>query len=299
MNNFISVSEKYYVLVNPDLCTLQDIPKDTSIIYFTEYFKENDNIISTFKENIIIITPKHNNINSKLVKNLNENTLIILNINNSFNYVKFLINSLKRLLLLTNRYNKKISVEYSNLKIISMIMSNDAIYDNDVINCIKAMLISNRNKQYEFIYDTVCDYLDNQFDKCNLCDFKNDKCIANREGATAHNDMGCCYSFEYASIFDFRLVKNDKLCQYLQNKKCTTKNITCKLFTCKYLKAKNKQFDSHKILLLECFLNKKQHDIIQSNFFRTREEILNKLQEENRDLYLWYICFRKYMISNN
>ena len=109
--------------------------------------------------------------------------------------------------------------------------------------------------------------------------------------------MGCCYSFNYAKLLDFRLLKDVKLCQYMQNRTCATKNITCKLFTCKYLKEKNIKFDTHKLLLLDCFFNKKQHDIIQSNFFRTREEILQKLQEKNHDLYYWYILRQKYRIK--
>ena len=109
--------------------------------------------------------------------------------------------------------------------------------------------------------------------------------------------MGCCYSFNYAKLLDFRLLKDVKLCQYMQNRTCATKNITCKLFTCKYLKEKNIKFDTHKILLLDCFFNKKQHDIIKSNFFRTREEILQKLQEKNHDLYYWYILRQKYRIK--
>lgn len=110
--------------------------------------------------------------------------------------------------------------------------------------------------------------------------------------------MGCCYSFEYAGFFDIRLVKNINVCKYMQNKTCSTKNITCKLYTCKYLKSKNIAFDSHKILILDCFLDKKQHYIIQSNFFRSREEILKKLEEKNNDLFFWYLFRRKYMIKN-
>ena len=150
--------------------------------------------------------------------------------------------------------------------------------------------------QYEYIYDTVCEYLDNQFCKGNICDFKNDQCIANRENKTARKDMGCCYSFEYCKVFDPRFIKNVKLCQHLKDKTCSTKCITCKLFTCKYLKERGIKFDTHKILLLDCYFNKKQHLILNSNFFQTRDAILQKLLENNYDLYFWYVLFKKYMI---
>ena len=88
--------------------------------------------------------------------------------------------------------------------------------------------------------------------------------------------MGCCYSFEYCNFFETKFIKNIKLCEHLINKTCSTKCITCKLFTCKYLKEKHIKFDTHKILLLDCFFDKKQHLILNSNFFKTREDILNK-----------------------
>ena len=137
--------------------------------------------------------------------------------------------------------------------------------------------LKNFMKQYTLIYENVCDYLDNQFREKNICDFKNDKCIANRENKTAHSIMGCCYSFEYCSLFSPQFIKNEHLCKYQQNRNCTTKCITCKLFTCKYLKEKGIKFDSHKLPLLECFFNKKQHSILTSNFFKTEEEIINNL----------------------
>ena len=49
-----------------------------------------------------------------------------------------------------------------------------------------------------------------------------------------------------------------------------------KLFV-RFLKEKGIKFDLHKILLLGCFFNKKQHSILTSNFFKTEEEIINNL----------------------
>ena len=143
----------------------------------------------------------------------------------------------------------------------------------------------------------MCDFLDTQFSKCDFCDFKNDKCIANRNNSSKFKEMGCCHSFEYASVFSLNLLENVKICEYLKNKKCSTKNISCKLFTCGYLKKKKIKFNTRNILLLDCFFNYKQHDVIQFNFFKSKEEILEKLLEENHSTYIWYLIKREYMIN--
>jgi len=199
---------------------------------------------------------------------------------------------------LFSEYDKNPYFKYENSVVVATIIGSTSNYNQDLYNAIKVILLSNRTEKYEFIYDSVCDYLDYNFVKNNFCDFKNDRCIANRKQCTKHDTMGCCYSFKYAGLLDIRLVKDVKLCKYMQNRKCATKNITCKLFTCKYLRGQKIFFDTRKILLLDCFFNKKQHEIIKSNFFRSREEILNKLQEKNYSPYLWYYMFRGYMIKD-
>lgn len=309
--NLIKISDNYSILTTPNLLNKHIFSK-TTIIYFDECFVENDTLSdllnNKFVEKIIIISNNFNksynrkilyttHISHHILKSLTHNLIILINPNNNYNYSKFIIQNLINLFNISSSTNKHLTFNYSNSNVICSIFDNNSIYFNDIINCITAILIKTDSKKYEFIYDTVCDYLDSQFHDCNLCDFKNDQCVANRAKRTAHEFMGCCYSFNYAKLLDFRLLKDVKLCQYMQNRTCATKNITCKLFTCKYLKEKNIKFDTHKLLLLDCFFNKKQHDIIQSNFFRTREEILQKLQEKNHDLYYWYILRQKYRIK--
>ena len=57
--------------------------------------------------------------------------------------------------------------------------NKDAIIETDPINELEEAFIKAFNekevkKRYEFIYDYMCKYLDNNV--CILCDFKNDKC---------------------------------------------------------------------------------------------------------------------------
>lgn len=309
--DFLKISNDCFVLCTPTILN-KNITSKTSIIYFEEIFSENSFIHELLNndliDKIIVISKHHNQTTNKkilfyshfsksIIKSLGKNFLVHINLNNNYEYLKFVVTNLINLFGITSDLNKFFNFSLDNYKIICSVSQNNSKYFNDIINCIKVLLLSDKQKRYEYIYDTVCDYLDSQFHDCNLCDFKNDQCVANRAKRTAHETMGCCYSFNYAGVLDFRLVKDVQLCQYMQNRTCATKNITCKLFTCRYLKENNVKFDTHKILLLDCFFNKKQHDIIQSNFFKTREQILEKLLETNHDIYFWYLFRRKYMIK--
>ena len=312
-NTLHYINDSNFVLCNSNVDKLINYNNSNlSIIYFTNNLKNSNStkllLNNSFVDRILVVSDSKNKFKNKkltfcskitasTLNSLTHNILILIDINDNYDFLKFVINNLKLLLNLSKKLGINLHHSYNGSSVICAIISNNSIYFNDLLNCIKVILINNSSKQYEFIYDTVCDYLDSQFHNCNLCDFKNDQCVANRAKRTAHEFMGCCYSFNYAKLLDFRLLKDVKLCQYMQNRTCATKNITCKLFTCKYLKEKNIKFDTHKILLLDCFFNKKQHDIIESNFFRTREEILQKLQEKNHDLYYWYILRQKYRIK--
>ena len=131
--------------------------------------------------------------------------------------------------------------------------NKDAIIETDPINELEEVFIKAFNekdikKRYEFIYDYMCKYLDNNV--CILCDFKNDKCIANRLGKSVHKENGCCY------------FRNEGFCILFKDKKCTNPNISCKLFMCEYVEKnimKKKSLPKN-YLLLDFFFNKKQKE---------------------------------------
>lgn len=314
-NQIINLANSNSVLMDIDVYKIaENINKDVTIVYFCINFSKEDKILNLLEKGlikqIIIVSSNYQkvedkrisittNINANIIKKSTQNIIVIASLNNVYANSKLLINNLEKLFILSNKYDKKLGFNISKNKIIALIFSNNSIYTSDIINALKVLTLPSKKEKYEFIYDTICNYLDNEFHKCNICDFKNNQCIANRENRyCGHTTMGCCYSFDYAGAFDPRFVKNVKLCKYMKDKLCSTKNISCKLFTCKYLKEKNISFNTHKILLLDCFFNKKQHEIITSNFFRKREEILEKLLEKNYDTYLWYYIFKKYEIKN-
>ena len=80
---------------------------------------------------------------------------------------------------------------------------------------------------------------------------------------------------------------------------CTTQNISCKIFVCKYIKEKSSfNINIKDFLLFEAFFNKKQKLILKFNFFKSREEIIDKLTEKNNSFYLLYRLKMKFLITN-
>lgn len=139
----------------------------------------------------------------------------------------------------------------------------------DLICSIKIMLLPTTLKKYDYIYDKVCDYLDNEFTCKNICEFKNDKCIAKRN---FNCTCGCCR--HYKSLFSNKLIQ----CEYLVNKQCTTKCLTCKMFTCSYIvKNKKIKYRIKNIFLLNKFFNPIQKIIILMSFFTSKEKIIKRL----------------------
>lgn len=132
------------------------------------------------------------------------------------------------------------------------------------ILAVHAINIKDKFQKYKYIYYKMCDILDEKV--CVLCDFKCNKCSANRLKKSVHSKDGCCY------------FRNIGLCPYLIDKKCTKKSLACKLFMCSYIEKKYKFYSVPSTYpLLNLFFNKKQKDIIQHSFRLNFEEFADKL----------------------
>lgn len=218
------------------------------------------------------------------------NSALKINFSDNANYNAMCI---KRLQYLENK-NIKFCTKFNNYNI-KYIISN---YNPDIISALKAISISNLKNKYEFLYDTIFKSLDLIWNTHNPCKFCNNICIASRNNYTSHKEDGCCYSFKYSKN-PLKFIDNIQLCEFLdKDKKCTAQNISCKLFVCNYLK-KEKIFNINikDFLLIQSFFNKKQQLILKYNFFKSKEEILNKLLEKsNEPLFLYYLR-SKYRIN--
>jgi len=138
-----------------------------------------------------------------------------------------------------------------------------------IINKKKARL------QYEFIYNKVCEDLDNKFYGKNLCDFQNDKCGEKRNTSSL---VGCCRPYKNKLISPFFPSNFNRLqmCKYLKDKKCSAECISCKLYTCDFLRKKGVLFKINDIQLLKNF-NLIQKYIIKYSVFTPKEKIINRL----------------------
>lgn len=130
---------------------------------------------------------------------------------------------------------------------------------------------SNRNK---YIYDTVCNDLENNFLKFNFCNFKSNKCLSQRHKNVVLNDYpytstdGCC----------FKIIRK---CQH-NNKDgtCKVKCISCMLFICPYLSKRGIGYYASELLLLRAFYTPKQRGIYVNSFYESENKILSKLNND-------------------
>lgn len=188
--------------------------------------------------------------------------------------ITFLINA-KHLKTTKSKYLKRIKKIKNNgfPQLLQVLVINyNKVDENDVIDLIRAIKIQfflSTKEKYEYIYDNVCNYLDNKFVCENICEFENNKCIAKRQYDLT---CGCCR--HYKSIFSNKLVQ----CEYLIDNRCSTKCIACKLFTCNYLvKNKGIKYRINKIFLLKYYFNYIQKIVIISCFFTKKEIIIRRL----------------------
>lgn len=163
----------------------------------------------------------------------------------------------------------------------SYVVANIENYDisnkkhQDFVYSVYAILKENKKERYNYIYDIVCDELDSYFYGKNFCDFKNNKCGEKRETSST---IGCCRHYKNKLLGPL-LFNNFTRCEYLnlKDKKCKIKCISCKLFTCDYLKSKGIQFKIKDIFLLDTFFNPLQKYIIKISVYTPKDKIIKRL----------------------
>lgn len=188
--------------------------------------------------------------------NIKDNSIVIDVNNKNINKV---IKKTKKYLKLCDNNNYKIKLKY-----LEEINNKEKL--NNLNNIIKAINIKNIEKRYSFIYDTVCDYIDNKYLTCNYCDFKDDVCVFFRNNPDIMHKYGCCYSESRGG-----------LCENLKDKKCSIKSISCKLYSCEYLRKKKVNFRMKNIPLIKYFFNVKQKYYIKYSFFKPKSYVMYKL----------------------
>lgn len=248
-------------------------------------------------EKDIIITKQEYNNSKYLDKafdiNKNEkNNGYLFKINFSHNFKK----NINLLIRLKQKIKKKRvnGIAYKNYNIIGIVYNS-----NEEINkCIKAIFIENKDEKYEYIYNSICDQLDEKWNVNNPCDFKCDICIFERESFKTPRKNGCCYSFWYSRIP--LKIEGIHQCDFFdQEKHCSNKNISCKLFVCPYLKRKrNFYINTKEIMMINIFFNIYQKFVIKYNYFESKEELIKKLKKEEKRIkpILLYYSSRDFLV---
>lgn len=150
--------------------------------------------------------------------------------------------------------------------------NNDIIDDSQVkkfkevelkIYAIHALNIKNMKERYSYIYDIVCNFLDREFMTKDICNFVDGLCISVRNKSHCPDSKyGCCYGTKRG------------LCKNFKNGHCVIKSISCKLFTCRYLKKNNKCYHINDIPLLKYFFNTKQKFILSNSLFKDKDDVI-------------------------
>lgn len=182
---------------------------------------------------------------------------------------------LKKLLLVKKLFKNKIGILQDSKKLLGYVINynkNNQDQDNFIL-ALNAIFFKTRYERYNYIYDTVCDYLDTVFYGKNVCDFKDNKCGEKRNCSLV---VGCCRHYKYKLIGP--LYPKWVMCEYLTDEyKCGAKCIACKLYTCDYLKKKGIEFKIKDFLLLDAFFRPLQKYCIKYMVYTPKEKIIKRL----------------------
>lgn len=126
--------------------------------------------------------------------------------------------------------------------------------DKEMKLIIEALNIKNRYKRIYFIINTLCDQIDEYYKDCNLCEFKNNRCLCHREKGLKYVN-GCC-----------------RKCPYQSTNGCTTKNFACKMFNCSYVRKKHSILTNKDLVLLKVLTPLQRLDLA-SDYFSSIEEV--------------------------
>lgn len=240
----------------------------------TDIYLDNNYILKIFNSDTINAV-NINNYNKNKLKN-KKNLIINIDFNKiSERDYKKLIQNLFKLKKFCKTHNIPIGEKLENKKILLGYVNNynpNNFKEKEFICAINAIFYKTKKERYYYIYDTICEYLDNCFYGKNVCDFVNNKCGEKRNTSST---WGCCRHYKSKL---FGPLTKWVLCEHLgKDGRCKIKSIGCKLYTCDYLHSKGIKFKIKDILLLDAFFNPIQKYIIKFSVYTPEEKVIKKL----------------------
>ncbi|MDD2628368.1 MAG: hypothetical protein PHR25_03155 [Clostridia bacterium] len=141
-------------------------------------------------------------------------------------------------------------------------------YIKELSEIIQLATYKRKPERYEYVYYLLCKKLETDIKKYNYCLFENNKCIAQRENEKWPKNKldGCCFN-----------ISKKERCEYLSDKNCEINCVSCRLFTCKYLKRRGINFDVKKNVLVKYCMNLLQVREFIWNFFTPKDRILKNI----------------------
>ena len=143
----------------------------------------------------------------------------------------------------------------------------------EFIRILESIFLVDLKQIYNNVYDIACDYLDNQFQGKNLCDFCDNKCGYKKE---TDIEVGCCMHFakhkQFGGMFGEKLVACENLGA---DGKCTIKCMGCKLFTCSYLEKKGIRFKTTEIFAIDSIFNWVQKIFLKAIVYTPKEKMID------------------------
>lgn len=134
--------------------------------------------------------------------------------------------------------------------------------------------IKDKEKRYSYLYDLICDYLDNEFRSKNICGFDCGLCNRRRDMIEKNikkdtYENGCCHGY-----------KENKDCKYLEpGKGCKIKNIACKTYTCFYLRKRGYRYQLKNIYFARYFFNCRQKFYMENTFFVDKPVVMKGIMK--------------------
>ena len=146
-------------------------------------------------------------------------------------------------------------------------INEESIFKADHLS--KALIlknISDETTRISKLYDYVYDYLKEDFISNNYCDFRDNKCIAQRHLRIYpwHIKDGCCYNEFFK-------------CKHFDKANCNAKCMACTLFSCPFLSKMHITYYGREILLFKAFLTKDQMKHMIYDFYKTKNEVIKAI----------------------
>lgn len=160
------------------------------------------------------------------------------------------------------------SIQNQKITLIAEEINEESLFKEEQIKYAEEIFeiksIEERNKR---IYEIVYEYLKKDFVGNDYCDFKDDRCVAqrNNERYPKSKKNGCCFN---------GLTKCGKL---RENGECVVKCMACRLYACPYLTKRGIGYWAYEIPLLKAFFSKKQRGYLVNTFFKKEESILKRI----------------------